>query len=148
MQINFRAAGPNPYLQILGRELIVEPDRRYYSSNNRLDISFQEEDSFYQLNSAERIPFPIRINEIKNPETGDTDYVIFDLDLPTGLARHRIGYSGGSLYPDAVETVRESQQDLHRFQIGFLASDQSYRIELAFRLSLMERTIAGVPGVP
>lgn len=148
MQINFRAAGPYPYLQILGRELIVESDRQYYSSSNRLDISFLEEDSFYQLNSNERIPFPIRIDEIKNPVTGETHHVNFDFDLPTGLARHRIGYSGGSLYPDAVETVQESQDDLHRFQIGFLADDQPYRIELAFRLSLMERTIAGVPGVP
>lgn len=137
-----------PGLQILHRVESMHRGKPSITITNRVDVSFPEDESYYQLNNLEKIPFQVHIVEYKKALPSSPRSVYFRSERPDALSGYRIGYSGGSLYPDAVEKIKETSNDLHKYHIYFLVGDQPYSIDVSFRFKLKTRKIFGVPGVP
>jgi len=137
-----------PALQILHPQYFVHRGQRTGSITNRNDVSFPEGVSWYQLNDQDRVPFQYHVNEHNRTSPDSPRSVYFTAERPEPLAGFRLQYSGGSLFSDAVEKIKETTDDVHRYHLYFLVGDQPHEINVAFRLQLQTRRIFGVPGMP
>ena len=146
VSIVFSPQGAN--LQILHRVRTIHRGKPSITIMNRVDVEFPEEVSFYQLNNLEKTPFQFHVVAYDKPLPSSPTSVYFRAERPDQLSGYRIGYSGGSLYPDAVEKIKETKRDLHRCHIEFLVDGQPYSIDVSFRFKLKTRRVFGVPGMP
>ena len=147
-EVNIVFSPLGPTLQILHRVESMHRRKPSIIVKNRVDVSFPEDESYYQLNSLKKVPFRVHVMEYDKPLPSSPRSVYFSSERPGALSGYRIGYSGGSLYPDAVEKIRETGSDVHKYHIRFLVGDQPHSIDISFRIGLKAGRIAGVPGVP
>jgi hypothetical protein len=136
-------------LQILYPREVWHLGERSISIGNRIDVEFPVGASFYQLNDDERLPFQVHVRDYNRHTPESLRSVYYRAEQPEPLTAYRIGYSGGSLYSDAVEMIEQHEDDVHRYHIAFLVADEPHAIDVAFRLRLETRWRGGgVPGMP
>ena len=102
-------------------------------------------ESFYQLNSGERLQ--IRTRSVDDVVPASRRYRRFEFELPPPLSTFNIA-SRRSLMPVIVERIEAGEDDIHALYIPFLVDGEKFAIDMEFSVTVETHRYFAAPATP
>lgn len=117
-------------------------------NGDKKNIKFMEEQSFYQLNDESRLPFNAKVEHRPPPPKYSHHTFVVGYDRPEPIRVYRWGIGRKGLSENSVRYIRDKKRDIHRLYFAFNIDEESFEIDISFKVGVKTKFDLAIPATP